>query len=63
MTTPLTRKGLEQAAFWGEAVCLVCGTLQTEVAAGADCQECEAPGTVPASVALQFINDVEENDD
>jgi len=63
MTTPLTRKGLEQAAFWGEAVCLECGTVQTERAAGDDCQECDAPGTIPASVALQFINEVESNDD
>lgn len=63
MTTPLTRKGLETAAFWGEAVCLQCGTIQTEVAAGEDCQECEAPNTIPADVALQFINEMEENDD
>lgn len=63
MTTPLTRKGLEQAAFWGEAVCLTCGTIQTERAAGDDCQECETPGNVPASIALQFVNEVESNDE
>jgi hypothetical protein len=63
MTTPLTRKGLEQAAFWGEAVCLHCHTVQTERAAGDDCQECEEPGTVPASVALNFIDDVEVDDE
>ena len=59
MTTPLTRSSLEQAAFWGEAVCLACSAIQTERAAGEDCQECESPGTVPASVALQFLDHME----
>lgn len=63
MAAPLTRKDLEVAAFWGEAVCLVCGTLQTEVAAGEDCQECEAPGTVPASIALNFVDSLEPAND
>lgn len=63
MTTPLTRTALEQAAFWGEAVCLQCGTIQTERAAGDDCQECEAPGTIPASVALNFVERLEADDE
>lgn len=63
MTAPLTRESLEQAAFWGEAVCLVCGALQTEVAAGEDCQECEASSTVPASIALNFLNTLENADE
>ena len=57
-----TKQDLEAASFWGEAVCLACGTVQTERAAGEPCQACETPGTVPASVALQFINLVEESE-
>lgn len=63
MSHPLSHKSLEQAAFWGEAVCLACGTIQTEVAAGDDCQECGKPGTVPASVALQFLDLMEDGDE
>ena len=62
MPTPLTRSALELAAFWGEPICLACGTIQTETAAGDDCQECDSPGTVPASVALQFVELVEAAD-
>ena len=63
MTTPLTRSALEQASFWGEAVCLSCSTIQTERAAGENCQECEAPDTVPASLALQFLDRMEAGDE
>ena len=63
MTTPLTKAALVQAAFWGEAVCLACGTLQTEREPGEDCQECEMPCPVLASTALQFLDLLEQNDE
>lgn len=62
MTTPLTRKALEQAAFWGEGVCLSCGTVQTEAGIDEPCQECDSTETVPAAVALQFIDNLEDDD-
>ena len=61
--TPLTRSSLETAAFWNENVCPSCGTIQTdEQPAGAPCQECDRPGTMPATVALHLLELVEEND-
>ena len=61
--TNLTRASLETAAFWRENVCPSCGTIQTdEQPAGAPCQECGQPGTLPASIALQFLSLVEDGD-
>lgn len=59
----LTREALETAAFWNENVCPSCGTIQTDdQPAGAACQECDRPGTMPASVALQLLDRMEEDE-
>jgi len=62
--THLTRTALEAAAFWHENVCFACGAIQrNDQPAGAPCQECESPSTTPASVALNFLDMLEDEDE
>tara|TARA_R110000868_G_scaffold296118_1_gene556409 strand:+ start:1172 stop:1363 length:192 start_codon:yes stop_codon:yes gene_type:complete len=59
----IPRKTLEDAAFWAQAVCLDCGTVQPPLVEPADehgpCLECEGDAVYAADFVLRCADVVE----